>query len=90
MSIAKQNTEIRQALDQFDRRIEDMHNEFQKYRHEETHRMPAWENLERELLVFSRRKVPDLALAKQLDRVLFKFQTRKRIWLTWVEETQKS
>ena len=86
MSIANINAEIRRALDDFDRRIEDMHNEFQKYRHAEIHRAPEWEKLDRDLMNFSRRKIFDLALSKQLDRVLFKFQNRKRIWLKWMDE----
>jgi hypothetical protein len=51
--------------------------------------MPDWEKLERDLLVFSRRKLFDLELSKHLERVLYKFQTRKRIWLKWAEEFQK-
>jgi hypothetical protein len=45
--------------------------------------------MERELLGFSRRKIYDLELAKQLDRIMFKFQTRKKIWIRWAEEFQR-
>jgi hypothetical protein len=90
MSITNLNAEIRVALDEFDRRIEEMHNEFQKYRYDEAPKMPDWEKLDRELLVYSRRRILDLNLSKQLDRILFKFQNRKRIWLSWIEEKQGS
>ncbi|MBW1667606.1 MAG: hypothetical protein JRJ66_06050 [Deltaproteobacteria bacterium] len=48
--------------------------------------MPDWESLERQLIVFSRRKLIDLELSRHLDRVLYKFQNRKKIWLKWVQE----
>ena len=86
MSISQLNRELRDSLVEYDRRIEAMHLEFTKYRYEELQKMPDWEGFERELLVFSRRKILDLQLSKQLDRILFKFQTRKRIWLAWTEE----
>ncbi|MFC1891018.1 hypothetical protein ACFLZT_01330 [Thermodesulfobacteriota bacterium] len=48
--------------------------------------MPGWENFDRELLDFSRRKIGDLELSKNLDRILYKYQNRKKIWMTWAEE----
>jgi hypothetical protein len=52
--------------------------------------MPEWEQLQRELLQFSKRKIYDMVLSKQLDRVLYKFQNRKSIWLRWVEQFQSA
>ncbi|MGD8386928.1 MAG: hypothetical protein PVG49_07285 [Desulfobacteraceae bacterium] len=86
MLISTQNREIRDAVVRFDRRIEEMHLEFQKYRTGDARKMPEWQALEREILVFSKRKIPDLELSKQLERVMLKFQNRKKIWLRWIEE----
>jgi hypothetical protein len=88
MLISNENIEIKNKLFDFDKRIEDMHLEFYKYYTGEERRLPDIENLEREILVFSRKKIIDLELSKNLDRILFKFQNRKRIWLSWVEETR--
>ncbi|MCF8062201.1 MAG: hypothetical protein K9M82_06775 [Deltaproteobacteria bacterium] len=88
MLISKENREIRDAVLGFERRIETMHLEFQKYRLGEADRMPEWERLEREILAFSRRRVFDLELSNHLDRVMHKFQNRKKIWLRWAEEYQ--
>lgn len=86
MLISKQNREIRETVMRFDRRIEEMHLEFQKYRAGDARKMPDWEAFEREILAFSKRKILDLELSKQLERVMLKFQTRKKIWLRWIEE----
>ncbi len=90
MLISKENRKIRDAILGFERRIEDMHLEFQRYRVGDAERMPAWERLEREILSFSRRKLFDLELGNHLDRVMHKFQNRKKIWLRWAEEYQQS
>ncbi len=66
-----------------------MHLDFQKYCQGLDPKMPEHERLERELLFFSRRKIFDLELSKQLDRILYKFQNRKRIWLRWADEFQQ-
>jgi hypothetical protein len=86
MLISKENQEIRNKVLGIERRIEEMHLEFQRYREGDADRMPNWEALERELLFFSKKKVLDLQLSQQLERVMFKFQNRKKIWLRWVEE----
>jgi hypothetical protein len=86
MPIIKDNQRIRESILDFDRRIDRMHAEFGKYRAGEPGRMPDWQRLEREMLSLSRKKIPDLELAGQLDRVMHKFQNRKKIWFKWVEE----
>lgn len=86
MLLSKENREIRDAIIGFEKRIEDMHLDFQKYRSGQEKKMPDWERFERDLLNFSRKKIFDLTLSKNLDRVMYKFQNRKKIWLTWVEE----
>jgi len=88
MLISSQNKEIREAVFGFDRRIEEMHGGFQRYRAGEETKIPPWDVLERELLSFSRKQIMDLELRNQLESVLFKFQNRKKIWLRWVEEFQ--
>jgi hypothetical protein len=88
MLISNENIEIKNKLSDFDKRIEDMHLEFYKYYTGEERRLPDIEKLEREILAYSRKKIIDLELSKNLDRILFKFQNRKRIWLSWVEETR--
>jgi len=88
MLISNEDIEIRNKLSDFDKRTEEMHLEFYKYYTGEERRLPDIEKFEREILIFSRKKIIDLELSKNLDRVLFKFQNRKRIWLSWVEETR--
>lgn len=86
MLISQENMAIRSSLQQFEKRIEDMHAEFQRYYQGIEHKVPGWERLEAELLQFSRKKIYDLELSKQLDRLQYKFQNRKKIWLRWLEE----
>jgi len=88
MLISGENIETRNRLSDFERRIEDMHLEFYKYYTGEERRLPDMQKFERDILLFSRKKIMDLELSKNLDRVLFKFQNRKKIWLAWVEETR--
>ena len=88
MSISKENLEIRNKILEFERKIEEMHLGFQKYTKGIEARMPDWERFQQELLQFSKRKIYDLVLSKQLDRVLYKFQNRKSIWLRSVDEFQ--
>ena len=90
MSVSKENVEIRDSILNFDKRIDEMHLAFQKYSQGEEYRVPNWEKLEMELISFSRNKIYDLALSNNLERVLFKFQNRKKIWLKWVEEFHRS
>ena len=65
-----------------------MHLEFYKYYTGEEHRLPDLQRFEREILMFSRKKIIDIELSKNLDRVLYKFQNRKKIWNSWLEETR--
>ena len=78
-----------QAITAFEGRIDKMHLDFQRYCKGELNRMPGWQALETDLLVFSRRKIFELVMQKNLDRVLFKFQNRKKIWLKWADEFQR-
>ena len=86
MLVSQENLSIRNAIFNFEKQIEGMHLEFQRYRVGEEKKMPDWERLERDLINFSRKRIYDFGLSKNLDRVLYKFQNRKRIWLRWVEE----
>jgi hypothetical protein len=65
-----------------------MHLGFQKYTKGIEARMPDWERFQQDLLQFSKRKIYDIVLSKQLERVLYKFQNRKSIWLRAVDEFQ--
>jgi len=89
MPISKELQETRSKILDFEKRIEEMHLDFQKYCQGLNPKMPEHERLERELLFFSRRKIFDFELSKQLDRILYKFQNRKRIWIRWTEEFQR-
>ena len=89
MAIADEILAIRNTISRFENKIDRMHLDFDKFIHGELDRMPPWEDLERELLAFSRKKIFDLELANQLDRILYKFQTRKRIWLRWMKEKNR-
>lgn len=86
MGILDDQTKLRETILLFDKKIDRMHAEFDKYRKGETYRIPDLEHLERDLLSFSRRKPYSLELSNQLDRILYKLQARKRLWLRWVDE----
>ncbi len=86
MPVSEESLKIRNTIFEFEKRIDEMQLDFQKYRQGELEKVPDWENLERELLMYSRRKILDYEISNQLDRVMFKFQNRKRIWLRWIEE----
>jgi hypothetical protein len=88
MLISPENLEFKNQIFAFEKRIENMHLDFYKYYTGEEYRLPDFQGFERELLSFSRRKINDIELSKNLDRVLYKFQNRKKIWLGWVEETR--
>jgi hypothetical protein len=62
-----------------------MHAQFHKYHTQETKIRPDWARLESRLRDFSGRKIFDIQLSGQRDRVLYKFQNRKKIWLSWIE-----
>ena len=87
MLISKENLEIRNKIVEFESRIEKMHQDFYKYYNGLEHKMPDWESFERELILYSRKKILDMELSKNLDRILFKFQNRKKIWLVWLEKS---
>jgi len=86
MSVSEERLSLMKTISTFEGRIEKMHLDFQKYRQGELHRMPDWERLEADLIQFSRRKIFELVMQKNLDRVLLKFQNRKKIWLRWADE----
>ena len=86
MAMTKENYEIRMHIFDLERQIDDMHLDFERYRQGLEQRLPEWEKLELELVWYSRRKLYDIELTNQMDRVLYKFQNRKKIWLRWVEE----
>ena len=88
MRISKENYDIRSKIIDFEKRTDEMHQDFYKYYNGLEPRMPNWEGLEREVVNYSRKKILDLELSKNLDRVLYKFQNRKKIWLSWYEELQ--
>ncbi len=83
-TVSDERSEIIRALSSFERRIDDMHLEFQKYHHGEENRTPDWQKLEEDLLDFSRRTFHEVLISKNLYRLLFKFQNRKKLWLSWV------
>ena len=87
---SQEKQEIRNTILNFDKRVEEMHLEFQKYRQGDAERMPEWEKLERDMFIFSKRKIIDLELSKNLERIMFKFQNRKKMWLQWAEEYHKA
>ena len=89
MSVSAERLEFMKAITAFDGRIDKMHVDFQKYCKGELFRMPNWERLEMDLIQFSRRKILEIVIQKNLDRVLFKFQNRKKIWLRWADEFQR-
>ena len=86
MQISKENYELRRDIQRFEKRIEEMHQAFYKYYNGIEKVLPLWENLERELLLYSKKTIFDSQIKNNLDRILYKFQNRKKIWLTWVEE----
>jgi len=86
MIISNENYEIKNKLLGFDKRIEEMHMDFYKFYNGLEPKMPDWEGFERELIVYSRKNIMDLQLNKNLDRILHKFQNRKKIWKAWIEE----
>lgn len=86
MLSSKENLANRNAISGFERRIEEFHVAIQKYCQGVEKRLPEWERLEAELIQFSKRRIQDLELSKNLERVQYKFQNRKQIWLRWIEE----
>ena len=89
MLISGENLKVRNAIFDFEKRIDEMQLAFEKYYADIEPVMPDWERLERDLLSFSRKRIIDLELSKHMERILYKFQNRKKIWLSWVEEVHK-
>ena len=85
MILSEEKQKISDAILDFDRQIDQMHVQFHKYHTEETKIRPDWQRLENKLRHFSGRTLFDLQLSSQLDRILYKFQNRKKIWLSWIE-----
>ena len=83
-TVSDERSYMIEALSSFERRIDDMHLEFQKYNHGQASIMPNWQALEEDLLNISRRTFYEVVISKNLDRVLFKFQNRKKLWLSWI------
>ena len=88
--VSDERSDMIKALSLFEQRINDMHVEFEKYRQGQESRMPDWQQLEADMLGFSRRKIYDVVISKNLDRLLYKFQNRKKLWLGWAKEFQGS
>jgi len=88
MLISNENIAIKNRLTDFEKKIEEMHLEFYKYYTGEERKMPDIQQFEKEIIMFSRKKIIDLELSNNLNRLLYKFQNRKKIWLSWVEETR--
>ena len=84
MVLSEEKQKISAAIVDFEKQIDRMHTQFHKYHTEETKIRPDWERLESKLRHFSRQKVLDRQISGQLDRVLYKFQNRKKIWLSWI------
>jgi len=85
MDLSKEKQKLIDTIADFDNQIDQMHAQFHKYHTRETKIRPDWERLERKLRGFSGRRIFDIQLSGQLDRVLYKFQNRKKIWLSWIE-----
>ena len=85
MVFAEEKQKMLDTIDDFDNQIDQMHSQFHKYHTKETQIRPDWARLESKLRDFSAQKIFDIQISGQLDRVLYKFQNRKKIWLSWIE-----
>ena len=85
MALSEEKQKLIDTIADFDNQINRMHAQFHKYHTRETKIRPDWERLESRLRGFSGQKIFDIQLSGQLDRVLYKFQNRKKIWLRWIE-----
>jgi hypothetical protein len=85
MVLSEEKQKLLDTIVDLDNQIDQMHVQFHKFHTQETKIRPDWTRLESKLRSFSRKKIFDIQLSGQLDRVLFKFQNRKRIWLSWIE-----
>ena len=85
MVLSEQKQKMLDSIVDFDNQIEQMHAQFHKFYTKETKVRPDWTRLEGRLRDFSVQKIIDTQISGQLDRVLYKFQNRKKIWLSWIE-----
>lgn len=85
MPLSEEKQKILDTIVDLDNQIDQMHVQFHKYHTQETKIRPDWARLESKLRGFSRKKIFDIQLSGQLDRILYKFQNRKKIWLSWIE-----
>ena len=85
MPLSEEKQKILDTIVDFDNQIDQMHVQFHKYHTQEIKIRPDWARLESKLRGFSKQKIFDTQLSGQLDRILYKFQNRKKIWLSWIE-----
>jgi len=85
MALSEEKQKILDTINDLDNQIDRMHAQFHKYHTQETKIRPDWARLESKLRGFSGQKIIDIQISGQLDRVLYKFQNRKKIWLSWIE-----
>jgi septal ring factor EnvC (AmiA/AmiB activator) len=85
MALSEEKQKILDTINDLDNQIDRMHSQFHKYHTQETKIRPDWARLESKLRGFSGQKIIDIQISGQLDRVLYKFQNRKKIWLSWIE-----
>ena len=85
MALSEDKQKTIDTIVDLDNQIDRMHAQFHKYHTQETKIRPEWTRLESRLRDFSGQKIIDIQISGQLDRVLYKFQNRKKIWLSWIE-----
>jgi hypothetical protein len=85
MALSEEKQKILNTIVDLDNQIDRMHAQFHKFHTQETKIRPEWVRLESRLRGFSGQKIFDVRLSSQRDRVLYKFQNRKKIWLSWIE-----
>lgn len=85
MALSEEKQKTIDIIVDLDNQIDRMHAQFHKYHAQETKIRPDWTRLESRLRSFSGQKIFDIQISGQLDRVLYKFQNRKKIWLSWIE-----
>jgi hypothetical protein len=85
MPLSEEKQKILDTIVDLDNQIDQMHVQFHKYHTQETKIRPDLTRLESKLVGFTKQKIFDIQLSSQLERVLYKFQNRKKIWLSWVE-----
>ena len=89
MLASREIDDIRKIINLFEKKIDEMHIGFSEYYKGIEQKTPDLEKLERDLIIFSRYPISELMLSKNLERILYKFQNRKKIWLSWVKEVHQ-